>query len=225
MWKKFYAALLVCLAVFALLPGVAGAAQSTAEAEVIAKYDDVDPQDWYVTAVAFVHEHGLMSCRSENKFEPRAKMTRAMLVTILYRLDGGENQDGAGWTASFADVPAIRWYSGAVNWAARNGVVQGKGDGKFEPYDNISREELAAVLYRYAQYKGYAVPERADLSSYLDIKQAADWAVEPLQWAVGCGLLDDGLGDRLIIPKKEAGRAEVAAMLMRFCEKVLETDW
>lgn len=209
---------------------LAAAELDAAEAEVTAKYVDVQQMDWYVRPVAYMHKLGLMNGMRENQFAPSAKMTRAMLVTMLYRLesngssatagswDGGSDNKAAG---QFSDVPSALWYSDAVNWSASVGVVNGMENGKFAPDNNISREHLAVMLYRYAQYKGYDVSVRGDLDAFLDGKTTSAWAQEPMQWAVGCGLLN-GLGEGLIVPYKEADRAEVATMVMRFCENVVK---
>ncbi len=195
-----------------------------------AKYIDVKQMDWYVRPVAYMHRLGLMNGIRENEFAPGAKMTRGMLVTMLYRMTtNGSSANEESWAgapgdnkaADFVDVRAGIWYSEAVNWAAQNGVVNGLTADRFAPDDNITREQLAAVLYRYAQYKGYDVSARGDLGRFLDGKTASAWAQEPIQWAVGSGLMD-GVGEGLIAPFKEANRAEVATMIMRFCEKIAE---
>ena len=184
---------------------------NAAVGEVTAKYDDVKTDDWYAEAVAFVYKQGMMNGLSDKRFAPGEKTTRAMLVTMLYRL---EKDAGGSAATKFSDVPAGQWFSDAVNWSASVGVVNGMENGKFAPNDNISREQLAAILYRYAQYKGYDVSVKGDLSKFNDNGSIAAWAKEPMQWAVGSGLIN-GKGEASLEPGSNATRAEVATMLMR----------
>lgn len=184
---------------------------NAAVGEVTAKYDDVKTNDWYAEAVAFVYKQGMMNGLSDKRFAPGEKTTRAMLVTMLYRL---EKDAGGSAATKFSDVPAGQWFSDAVNWSASVGVVNGIENGKFAPNDNISREQLAAILYRYAQLKGYDVSVKGDLSKFNDNGSVAAWAKEPMQWAVGSGLIN-GKGEVSLEPGSNATRAEVATMLMR----------
>lgn len=190
---------------------------AAAVAEVAAKFSDVQQGDWYAEAVAFVYKQGMMNGMQEDRFMPNEKMTRAMLVTMLYRLEGGKDSDAA---AEFADVPSGQWYSDAVSWAASSGVVNGVADGIFAPNDDINREQLAVILYRYAQLKGYDVSATADLDAFTDVRPS-DWAREPMQWAVGSGLIN-GMGENILAPQGNASRAQVAMMLMRFCNNILD---
>lgn len=132
-------------------------------------FADVPASAWYYDAVRFVYERGMMAGTGNNQFSPNVTTTRAMIVTILYRL---ENQPAAG-SSNFTDVPADQWYTNAVAWAAANGIVGGYGDGRFAPNDIITREQMAAILYRYAQYKGYDVGNTGDLSRYVDASQVS----------------------------------------------------
>ena len=138
-----------------------------------------------------------------------------MIVTILYRL---ENQPAAG-SANFTDVPAGQWYTSPIAWAAANGIVGGYGDGRFGPNDTITREQMAAILYRYAQFKGYDVSNTGDLSRYADASQVSDWARTAIGWANAQGLITGNTATTLN-PTGSATRAEVATILMRFVENV-----
>ena len=138
-----------------------------------------------------------------------------MIVTMLYRL---ENEPTAA-SAGFTDVAAGQWYTDAVNWAAANNIVNGYGDSQFGPTDTITREQMAAILYRYAQYKGYDVTASANLSAYTDAASVSSYAVSAMQWAVGEGLIN-GVTNTTLVPGGSATRAQVAAILMRFCENV-----
>ena len=137
-------------------------------------------------------------------------------MTILYRLEGSPAVTG---TSAFVDVPAGQWYTDAVNWAAANQIVKGTSATTFAPNDSITREQMAAILYRYAQYKGYDVTASADLSAYTDAAIISSYAVSAMQWAVGEGLIN-GITDTTLVPGGSATRAQVAAILMRFCENV-----
>lgn len=178
-------------------------------------FSDVRPGQWYSQAIDWVCQRGLMKGVSDDRFAPGEGTTRGMLVTMLFRFEGAE----AGATAKFSDVQAGQWYSDAVAWASSNGVVSGFADGSFGPNADITREQLAAVLYRYAKLKGVDVSAQGDLSGFADRGEVAAWAEEPLQWAVGCGLLN-GNADGSLDPAGNATRAQVAAILMRFDEKV-----
>ena len=169
---------------------------------------------WYSEAIAYVYNNGMMN-GTEKGFEPNAATTRAMIVTMLHRL---EKEPAAG-VANFADVADGQWFSEAIAWAAANGVVNGYSETKFAPNDEITREQLAAILYRYAQFKGLNVSAKGDLSGFADGAAVSDWAVEAMQWAVGAGLLNGNEQGRLA-PTAGATRAEVAMMLMRFAETV-----
>lgn len=182
---------------------------------VLESFSDVRPGQWYSQAIDWVCQRGLMKGVSDDRFAPGEGTTRGMLVTMLFRFEGAE----AGATAKFSDVQAGQWYSDAVAWASSNGVVSGFADGSFGPNADITREQLAAVLYRYAKLKGVDVSAQGDLSGFADRGEVAAWAEEPLQWAVGCGLLN-GNADGSLDPAGNATRAQVAAILMRFDEKV-----
>ena len=169
---------------------------------------DVAPNAWYKDAVQYAYDNGLMTGTSATEFAPEATTTRAMIVSILARLEGVERAEAAG----FADVND-EWYATAVNWAANVGVVNGYEDNTFRPNQPITREQLAAILMNYANYKGQDVSNRADLTSYTD--QPSAWANEAMQWAVAEGLISGVTNDELQ-PQASATRAQVAAILQRF---------
>lgn len=179
------------------------------------KFNDVSANDWFASAVDYVTGKGMMNGTADNTFSPKAHTTRGMVVTVLYRL---ENQPSTS-AASFTDVASGAYYANAVAWANANGIVSGYGSGKFGPNDKVTREQLAAILYRYAQYKKYDVSGAKSLDGYTDAQSVSSYAVPALQWANAAGVVTGKSGSKLD-PKGNATRAEVAAMLMRFCENV-----
>ena len=172
---------------------------------------DIAPDAWYKDAVQYAYDNGLMTGVSATEFAPEATTTRAMIVSILARLEGVTTAEAAG----FADVNDNDWYATAVNWAANVGVVNGYEDNTFRPNTAITREQLAAILMNYAAYKGEDVSNRADLTSYTD--QPSTWAEEAMQWAVAEGLISGVTNDQLQ-PQSSATRAQVAAILQRLLE-------
>lgn len=181
------------------------------------KFNDVSANDWFASAVDYVTGKGMMNGTADNTFSPKANTTRGMVVTVLYRL---ENQPSTS-AASFTDVASGAYYANAVAWANANGIVSGYGSGKFGPNDKVTREQLAAILYRYAQYKKYdvSVGEDTNILSYDDAQSISSYAIPAIRWACGAGVVTGKSGSKLD-PKGNATRAEVAAMLMRFCENV-----
>lgn len=181
------------------------------------KFNDVSANDWFASAVDYVTGKGMMNGTADNTFSPKANTTRGMVVTVLYRL---ENQPSTS-AASFTDVASGAYYANAVAWANANGIVSGYGSGKFGPNDKVTREQLAAILYRYAQYKKYdvSVGEDTNILSYDDAQSISSYAIPAIKWACGAGVVTGKSGSKLD-PKGNATRAEVAAMLMRFCENV-----
>ena len=155
-----------------------------------------------------------MKGTSETTFEPEAPATRAMLVTILHRLEG---EPAVGSRSPFADVPEDQWFAAAVRWAKETGVAEGCGDGTFGPGDTVTREQFAAILYRYAKWKGYDVSGSADLSGYADAAAISLWALDAVKWANAAGLVT-GRTANTLVPGGTATRAETAAILMRFLE-------
>ena len=179
-----------------------------------APYTDASPDSWYASAVRYTYDNGLMNGTGEYSFEPESSMTRAMLVTVLWRY-AGQPQAAAN---PFTDVPGGEWYTQAVAWAAENGVVNGIGGGKFDPNGRVTREQAAAILFRYAAKSGFDTSARGNLDQYPDRGDVSGYAVEPLSWAVAEGLIkgtDNGNGI-LLDPQGNATRAQVATIIMRF---------
>ena len=171
---------------------------------------DVHPGDWFYDPVCFVYENGLMTGTSATTFEPNTSLSRAMLVAVLHRLEGSPQASGG----DFTDVSDGDWYAQAVNWAASVGVVNGFDDGTFQPNAAITREQLAAILCNYAQYKGFDTSASGSLSTFTDAASVSDWAKESVEWAVGSGLIG-GYEDSTLRPQGTTTRAEVASVLQR----------
>lgn len=184
-----------------------------------ASFTDVDTAKWYHLSVDYVLTHKMMNGVSSRAFAPNANLTRGMLVQILYNLEGKPK----GTAANFSDVQADAWYAEAVGWAASNKVVTGYADGTFRPNAAVTREQAAAILYRYAQSKGIdvSVGENTNILSYVDVQQASEYAIPALQWAVGAGVLNGKNGGRLA-PTGTATRAEIAAIMQRWCENIIK---
>lgn len=184
-------------------------------------FDDVDDGDWFADAVRYVYENGMMNGTGDTTFAPDDTTSRSMIVTILYRLEGEPVVDDA---MDFTDVAGDAWYTDAVRWAAGEGIVGGYGGGLFGSDDAVTREQLAAILYRYAVYKGYdvSIGEDTNLLSYTDFADLSEYAIPAMQWACGAGIVN-GTSESTLTPQGEATRAQVAAMLMRFCEQYVET--
>lgn len=181
-------------------------------------FGDVKSADWFYNDVKYVYEKGMMAGTAADVFAPNATTTRAMIVTILYRLEGSPAVTG---TSAFVDVPAGQWYTDAVNWAAANQIVKGTSATTFAPNDSITREQMAAILYRYAQYKGYDVTKKADLSGYSDNSQVSAYAEDALAWANAAKLIN-GVTNTTLAPQGNATRAQVSAILHRFCDGVVK---
>lgn len=186
----------------------------------IKNFGDVREDDWFYTAIEFAVKNNLFKGVSETEFAPEDYMTRAMLVTVMYRL---ENVDSASeedfiedLTNVFADVPDDEWYTKAVIWASNNGIVNGVTDTEFAPNENITREQMAAIIYRYAKFKGYDTEKFGDISSYTDVSDISDWAEECFRWVIETGIIN-GTTDSTLSPLEMATRAQVATILMRFC--------
>ncbi len=178
-------------------------------------FTDVATTNWYYEAVRYVWENDLMQGTSSTTFGPNVTTTRAMVVTILWRLEGEPTVD---YTLNYNDVASGVWYTEAVRWATANDIVLGY-DGGFHPSDSITREQMAAILYRYADYKGYDLTANGDLSGFADGSQVSSWAQTNLEWAVGKGLLVGSANQ--VDPQGFATRAQVAQILMRFCETIV----
>ena len=179
-------------------------------------FTDVTEANWYYDEVYYVWANGLMQGTSATTFGPNVDTTRAMVVTILWRLEG---EPASGYDMDYSDVAGGAWYAGAVRWATEHGIVNGS-EGQFYPGGTVTREQLAAMLYRYAQYKGYDLTAGGDLSGFADADAVSGWAETSLAWAVGQGLLQGS--DSQVDPQGSAIRAQTAAILMRFCENMLE---
>ena len=176
-------------------------------------FDDVRRGDWFYDDVRYVYETGLMNGTANRIFAPNVSTTRAMIVTILWRLEGSPV---VNFAIRFRDVVENAWYSEAVRWAAANGIVTGYSENAFGPNDNITREQLAAILHRYVNYKGYdvSVGEDTNILSFDDVQTISGYAVPAMQWACGAGLMQGS--NRKLLPTAQATRAQVAAMLHRF---------
>lgn len=182
-------------------------------------FTDVKTSDWFYDGVQYVYEHDMMNGTGNGKFSPNETTTRGMIVTILHRLEGTPSANGT----AFSDVASGKWYSEAVIWASSNDIVNGYGNGKFGPEDTITREQMAAILYRYANYKSYDVSSSADLSKYTDSAQISSYAAESMAWANAAGLIS-GTTNTTLSPKGSATRAQAATILMRFCENIGAVD-
>lgn len=179
-------------------------------------FTDVRPSDWFHENVVYVYENGLMNGTSDTLFTPYGTVTRGMIVTILHRLEG---EPESGYDMPFTDVAEGQWYTEAIRWAAGEGIVNGVSDTAFAPNDPITREQFAAILWRYAKSKGYdvSIGESTNILSYSDFDEISEYAIEAMQWACGAGIIS-GRGGGILDPRGTASRAEAAAMLMRFVE-------
>ena len=181
-------------------------------------FTDVHESDWFYDDVVFAYENGLFAGTSDTTFSPNASMTRAMLVTVLYRLEG---QPAVNGRSGFSDVQYNGYYEDAVTWAADNGIVNGTSTSTFSPNANVTREQMAAILYRYAQYKKYNTAASSSLNSFSDHTSVSGYAVASLQWSVAEKLVNGSNGK--LMPTGNASRAQVAAILHRFAENVAKT--
>ena len=182
---------------------------------VVNPFTDVSEKDWFYGDVMFVYENGLMLGTSKTLFSPHGTVTRGMMATILWRMEGSLAPKGEN---SFTDVEAGMWYTDAITWTAENGIFAGYSKEKFGPDDPITREQLTAIFYRYADYKGYKLTVTGNLDKFEDADKITDYAKTVMQWAVGNGLIK-GKAENLLDPQGTATRAEIAAMLHRFVEK------
>ena len=189
---------------------------TTGSAVQTGSFSDVNTGNWYYSAVEYVAKKGIMTGISASSFGPNLDTTRGMIVTILYRL---ENQPTGTEAAAFSDVRAGQYYADAIAWANANGIVTGYGNGLFGPNDAITREQMAAILYRYAQYKEYDVSASAELTAFSDAANVSRYAVDAMKWANAAGLIN-GVTSSKLAPGNSAARAQVASILMRFCENI-----
>lgn len=186
-------------------------------------FTDIRKTDWFYEDVAFVFANGLFNGISQNEFAPHMTMSRAMLVTVLYRMHklfGAEGGEETAYENPFDDVPDDKYYTEAVKWAAANGIVAGKGNGTFDPNGEITREQLAAILYRYMQYAGIEYEATDEYITFEDESSISNFAKEAVQVMNKSGIIR-GKGNGKIAPKSSATRAEVAAMLHRFVKLLM----
>ena len=176
-------------------------------------FSDVKEADWYYKSVKYTYENNLMEGTGKG-FEPESKMSRAMLVTVLYRM---AKPGTCEKKHSFSDVPEGQWYTDAIAWAAENDIIRGISKTEFAPDKEVSREQMALILYRFAKSEGYDVSDMADISKFTDTKDVSDYALNAVRWANQSGLIN-GISETTLSPKTTATRAEVATILMRFCE-------
>ena len=183
-------------------------------------FTDVSESDWFYEDVMFVFANDLMIGTSDTTFSPEISTSRAMIAVTLWRMEGKPEPKGAN---PFTDVENGAWYTEGVRWASSVGVVGGYPNGSFGPNDPITREQLAVMLYRYADYKGWDVTELADLSAFTDAESISGYAVTALRWANAAGIVG-GYNDSTLRPQGNARRSEAAAMLQRFCEAYIDSE-
>ena len=178
-------------------------------------FSDIDAEDWYYESVKFMKEKGLMNGVSETEFAPQTELTRSMFVTILHRMNGGQN---TGDKINFSDVPEGEYYTAAIGWAASNKIVSGVSEAKFAPDEKITREQMAVMAYRYAIYMGYSVQMAQELT-YADSEDISPFAQNAVKWASAEGILN-GSDSGCFYPQKTTTRAEAAALFMRLYERM-----
>ena len=183
-------------------------------------FTDVKDTDWFYDSVQYICENGLMNGTGDGAFSPDGITTRGMIVMILYRM---ENSPAVDSDVTFTDVSAGRYYADAVAWANENDIVNGYGSGAFGPDDPITREQMASVLYRYAQLKGYDIAASGNLARFSDDREVSPYAANPMRWAVGNSLIS-GMGDNMLAPGESSTRAQTAAILTRFCENIIPPE-
>ena len=192
--------------------------EETEETETIS-FKDVKENDWFYEAVSYAVENGLMSGMSEDIFAPNTPLTREMLAVVLYNVEGQPESAGVN---PFTDVKADIWYTDAILWANENGIVAGYDNGAYGVGDFITREQFAAILYRYAQFKGYDTTQGGmAVREFSDYENISDYARPAMAWAVNAGIMG-GMDDGTLMPQGKATRAEAATMLMNFCENMVE---
>lgn len=226
MRKKKMAAVILTVGALLIAAGIslcAGFADESGEMETDQKtvqlFSDVKQTDWFYSDVGYVHAQGLMRGTGGALFEPQTEASRGMVVTILWRLDGALAARGS----NFSDVKNDAYYYDAVAWALQCGITEGTGDQMFCPDAPITREQLAAVLYRYAGYKKYALSGTLDLSAYTDKDQISEYAAVAMQWANTNGIIT-GITKETLVPQGNAVRCQIAAMLTRFCTTVVSSN-
>lgn len=183
-------------------------------------FKDVKSSNWYYSSVDYVVSRGYMNGTTSTTFSPQMNFSRAMLVTVLWRI---ENSPVSSFKNPFTDVPVGTWYTQAVVWASEKGIVGGYGDGKFGPNDPITREQMVSIFMRYAGYNGISTDSRVSLSSFTDVRLISGWASDAVNWSVSVGLVK-GTDDNRLNPKGNATRAESATVLERFCKDILKSS-
>ena len=189
---------------------------SSGSSTTMGAFADVAASQWYYNAVNYVSEKGIMNGIGGNLFAPAQYVTRAMVAQVLYNMEG---RPAVTTSAGFTDVNSSNWYAPAVNWAAATGLVDGYGNGRFGGNDNVTREQMVVILYRYAQYKGYNTMASASLTGYADAASASSWAGQGLSWGVGAGVIN-GKSSTQLDPLGTATRAEIAQIMMNFCKNI-----
>ena len=180
------------------------------------RFTDVAKGAWYFDSVEKIVEMGLFAGTSDTQFSPDAPMTRAMLVTVLHRLEGKTAPKKA---AAFADVPAGQWYSDAIAWASENGIVNGYGADTFGTNDSISRQDMVTILYRYLKYKGITPIDGKALDNFTDGGNVSDYAKSAMEWAYAQGLIN-GTSETTLSPKDNCTRAQVATIILRYTQNI-----
>lgn len=211
--KRILSLLLSLCLVLGLVPSTAFAASGNLP------FTDVKTTDWFYEAVQYAYENGIMNGTSTTTFSPNYTTERGMIVTVLHRMEGTPSVSGT----LFSDVATGKYYADAVAWASANDIVNGYGNGNFGPEDPITREQMATILYRYVEHKGYDTAIAGSLSIFSDASKVSSFAVEGMTWAVGSGLIN-GIGNNLLDPQGSATRAQMATILMRFCNEVVPSD-
>ena len=203
--------------------GVQGAYTYTAGEEESTPFYDVCRTDWFYDPVSYVYANSLFSGMSQHEFGPGEPMNRAMLMTVLYQMAGAPADELQAADVSFSDVPESAWYADYVKWGAAQGITGGTGENTFSPEQQVTRQEVVTLLYSFTRsYLGLTPGAGADLSGYQDLGTVDSWALESMSWAVGQGIVSSSSADALTLsPRQSANRAEVAAMLRAFSEKIL----
>lgn len=209
--RSFISIVLALSLLIGLIPSGAFAAPESRRVP----FSDVKSTDWFYEPVEYAYENGLMTGTGSSTFSPNLTTTRGMIVTILHRMEGEPDAS----RAAFNDVPRSRYYAEAIDWASANGIVSGYGSNRFGPDDPITREQMASIMYRYSEYKGYDTSASASLNRFKDGSSVSNYAKNVMRWAVGSGLLSGRTADTLA-PQGQTTRAEAATILMRYCETI-----
>lgn len=216
MKKKLLSLCLMAALVLSLFPTASLAADENSQSTPL-PFNDVSVSDWFYDPVCYAYQQGLMTGMGDAVFSPNMAMTRGMIVSVLYRLEGSPTLSDGNLGYPYEDVHGDDWYAMPVYWARENGIVSGYSDTQFGPNDPITREQMAAILHNYSAYKGQDVSARADLSKYSDADQVSSWAETVLSWANAEGLIN-GMTETTIAPQGLATRAQVAAIFQRYLE-------